>query len=252
MFTGMGLVAFCFIFGISLVGLFLGGRLPEHNRTDATQRTVQNVINILGVLSALVLGLLIAGTKTNYDTRSKEVELFAASVTLLDRELQHFGSQGQEQRDVLRAFTARKAALLWPTNRGAAPTVHDAQTVEMLDKIQAWLRESSAQTDAERASRANALQLVGELQRTSRLLAVQESSQTPPPYIFAVILWVGMLFLGHAIFAPRNTTAVIAFLVCSLSMAMAVNLIMDTDRPFMGFIRASKAPMLQALDLMKP
>jgi hypothetical protein len=35
-------------------------------------------------------------------------------------------------------------------------------------------------------------------------------------------------------------------------MAMAVNLIMDTDRPFMGFIRASKAPMLQALDLMKP
>jgi hypothetical protein len=45
---------------------------------------------------------------------------------------------------------------------------------------------------------------------------------------------------------------VVAFLVCSFSMAMAVNLIMDADRPFAGIIQIPKTAMQQALDLMKP
>jgi hypothetical protein len=252
MFTGMGLLAFCFLFGAALIGLFVGRRLPETNRTEATQRTVQGTISVLGILSALVLGLLIAATKTNYDTRSKEVEQFAADVTLLDRELRHFEPEAKGERDTLRAFTERKLALLWPTERNSVRNTHDGQSVEMLGEIQGWLRARPAANDTERAGQASALQVVDELQRTSRLLAVQDSSQTPPPYIYAVIFWVGTLFFGYAIFAPRNATVVVAFLVCSFSMAMAVNLIMDADRPFAGIIQIPKTAMQQALDLMKP
>ena len=40
--------------------------LPEDNRTDATQRVVGGVMNVVGILSALVLSLLIAGAKGKF------------------------------------------------------------------------------------------------------------------------------------------------------------------------------------------
>jgi hypothetical protein len=76
------------------------------------------------------------------------------------------------------------------------------------------------------------------------------------------------LFLGHClgderrsdltrralqklmIFAPLNAR-VAAMLISSFSVAVAVNLLLDMEQPFAGFIRASEAPTRQALDEMK-
>jgi hypothetical protein len=252
MFTGLGLVAFVCITGASILGFLLQGRLPEHNRTDATQKTVLSVMNVVGILSALVLGLLIAGTKANFDTRTAEVEQFAANLTLLDRELIHFDQEMKDSRDLLRAFTTRKITLTWPKHRGDVPVTHDPQTVEELDDIQQRLRAWTPQPEAQRDGRANALQLVGELKRTSRLLAIQQSDQTPRPFFIAVTFWLSMLFLSHALFAPLNSTAAAAMLVGAFSVSLALNLIFDTERPFVGFVRISPAPMQQALSLMNP
>ena len=252
MFTGIGLLAFCFIFGAAMIGLFVGRKLPESHRTESTQKTVQNVMNVIGVLSALVLGLLVASTKTNYDTRSREVEQFAADLTLLDRELTHFDQGAKDLRDELRAFTARKIALTWPTERAVGPVMHDAQSIQMLGDLQERLRMWLPRSEIERDGRTNALGLVAELQRTSRLLAVQDSSRTPRPFLIVVILWLSMLFFSYGVFAPRNATAVIAMLICAFSVSIAANLIFDTDRPFSGFIRIPPTAMQQALDEMKP
>jgi Protein of unknown function (DUF4239) len=252
MFTGIGLMAFCCTFGAALVGLLLSGVLPDSNRTKATKKAVQNTMSVLGILSALVLGLLVADTKASFDTSSKEVEQFAANLTLLDRELMHFEQETKDARDELRAFTTRKIALTWPADRRLEPVMHDAQTVQMLDDIQKQLRAWTSQTEIQREGRKNALQLIDELKRTSHLLAVQQNNQTPPAFLIVVIFWLSMLFLSYAIFAPLNTAAVVAMLVCSLSVSIAVNLIFDMDRPFAGFIRVSATPMLQALDQMKP
>src|SRR5580704_5983524 len=139
MFTGLGLVAFfCIVVGAA-IGFVLQSRLPEDSRTEATQRTVGGVMNVVGILSALVLGLLIAGAKANFDTRSGEVEQFAANLTLLDRELAHFGQELKGLRETLRAFTARKIALTWP-HRGDASAAHDPETVQELDDISQKLR----------------------------------------------------------------------------------------------------------------
>ncbi len=98
MFAGIGLISFCCIFGAGVAGLLLRKILPEDQRTDATQKTVQTMMNVVAILAALVLGLLIASTKTSFDTRNKEIEQFSANLTLLDRELMHLG---QEQKDRL-------------------------------------------------------------------------------------------------------------------------------------------------------
>jgi hypothetical protein len=251
MFTGIGLIAFGCIFGAASLGLFLGHCLGAERRSDPTRKAVQKLMTVIGILSALVMGLLIADSKANFDLRNREVEQFAANLTLLDRELMHFGSDATQARDLLRGYTARKIELTWPKDREAKPAMHDAQSVQMIDGVQQWLRAMTPRTEVQREGRSNALKLVAELQQTSRLLAVQQDSPTPKPFVVVVIFWVSMLFLSYAIFAPLNATVVAAMLISSFSVAVAVNLILDMEQPFAGFIRASDAPMRQALDEMK-
>jgi hypothetical protein len=250
MFTGIGLIAFCCTFGAALIGLFLGSRLTPADRTKETHRAVRDIVRILSLLSALVLGLLLADTKASFDMRSKEVEEFASDLTLLDRELMHFGQDGAAARDALRAFTIRKIALTWPSDR-SAPVLHDAQTVQLLDDVQEKIRTWAPQAEAQREARKNALKLVTELKRTSRLLAVQYGGRTPRAFLIAVIFWLSILFLSFALFAPRNLPVTAALLACSISVSIAVNLIFDVERPFSGFIRVSSEPMQEALQQMK-
>jgi hypothetical protein len=80
-----------------------------------------------------VLGLLIASTKTNFDTRSKEIEEFSANLTLLDRELMRLGQEQKDVRALLRDFTARKIAQTWRAGVNPPPDTDDARTVQMLD-----------------------------------------------------------------------------------------------------------------------
>jgi hypothetical protein len=252
MFTGIGLVAFCCIFGAGLAGLLLQNILPQNQRTEATQKMVQITMNVVAILAALVLGLLIASTKTSFDTRSKEIEQFSANLTLLDRELLHFGQEQKDIRALLRDFTTRKIAQTWPTDHSSQPAVNDVQTVQMLDDIEDRLRVLTPQTEMARLARSSALQLAGELKRTNRLLTVQESGRTPRPFLVAVIFWVSVLFISYAIFAPFNATVIATMLVAALSVSIAVNLIFDMDQPFLGFVKVSSAPMQQALEKMKP
>ena len=208
MLTGIGLIAFCCIFGAGVAGFLLRTMLPEDQRTDATQKTVQTMMNVVAILAALVLGLLIASTKTSFDTRSKEIEQFSASLTLLDRELMHLGEEQKDVRALLRDFTARTIAQTWRTGANPSPVANDAETVQMLDDIEDRLRALTPQVEVQRAARSSALQLTGELKRTSRLLAVQESGQTPRFFLVVVIFWLSILFVSYTIFAPLNATVV--------------------------------------------
>jgi hypothetical protein len=177
------------------------------------------------------------------------VQQFASNLTLLDRELSLSQPEAKDLRGALRAFTTRKMALTWPPDH-TAPVMHDAETVRILEDIQQKMRASEPLTAAEREGRNDALQLVGELKRTSRLLAVQQTIRAPLLFLVVVIFWLSALFLSHAIFAPFNRVVVAALLISSFSVSLAVNLIFDMDQPFVGFIRVSPAPMQQALDQM--
>jgi hypothetical protein len=113
MFTGIGLVAFIFIFGFGAAGLFLGKLLPKDHHSDATQKTVQMAMSTVGILAALVLGLLIASAKNNLDTGNREIEQFSTCLILLDREAAHLGAEAAPIRGLLRTFTEQKIAQTW-------------------------------------------------------------------------------------------------------------------------------------------
>jgi hypothetical protein len=252
MFSGIGLIAFSCICCAALAGFLIGRRLSEDNRSEGTQRVVQLVMNVVGILTALVLGLLIASTKTNFDTTSNQVEQFATNLALLDRELIQLGPDARPVRDLLREFSSRKIALVWPAERWTRPKLHDNETDEMLDDMQGRLRSSSPQNEAQRMTRAEALRILGELKRTNRLLAVQVNIRTPLPFLAVVIFWLCVLFLSYAAFAPVNKVVLGAMIISAASVSIALNVIIDMDRPFVGIIKISSASMRQALDDMKP
>ncbi len=91
MFTGVGLLAFVCICCAVCAGHLLGRKLPEDSRSDASQKVLQSATGIVGILTALVLGLMIANSKANFDTTNNEFEQFAANLSLLDGDLARVG-----------------------------------------------------------------------------------------------------------------------------------------------------------------
>jgi hypothetical protein len=155
MFTGIGLIAVFSIGCAAALGFFIGRRLlSDDSRSDHTQKTVQMVMTNVSILSALVLGLLVASAKTNFDTTTSEVEQFAASLSLLDRDLVLVGAETGTLRDSLRDFTAKMLALTWPKEYGASSAASRAEAEQILDNMQQRLRASEAQPNQARLASA--------------------------------------------------------------------------------------------------
>lgn len=251
MFTGSGLVAFCCIFAPGLAGLALGRILPQDQASEATHKAVQLTMSVVGLLAALVLGLLVASAKSSLDTSSKEVEQFGTSLVLLDRDAVHLGSEAVPVRALLRAFTEEKITQTWTQTWTEDPAAADhSRTVKLLEDIQARVRAFVPQTDTEREARTSSLRLIDDIKQNSRLLAVQQSRHVPRFFLIVVVFWLGVLFFSYGVFSPPNAVVIAAMVIAAFSVSAAVNLIIDMDHPFAGYIAVSKVPMQQALDSM--
>lgn len=79
------------IFGCLLVGALAGmglrGIIPQHHLDPDTRDLIKLGVGLIGTMSALVLGLLVASTKGSYDTKRSELAQMAGNAILLDRVL---------------------------------------------------------------------------------------------------------------------------------------------------------------------
>src|SRR5262245_32129603 len=94
------------VFGSGLLGLFLRSVLPEQHLQEDSVGMVRLCTGVIATLAALVLGLLVALAKTNYDRVNDEVTQAATATVLLDRTLAQFGPQTNEARSLLRTAVA--------------------------------------------------------------------------------------------------------------------------------------------------
>jgi hypothetical protein len=82
--------------------------LPKHHLTDQTKSVVTVSMGVVGTLTALVLGLLIAAASSSFNTKNQEVVLIAADVIRTDRLLRRYSPEAEGLRDLLRRYTAMK------------------------------------------------------------------------------------------------------------------------------------------------
>jgi hypothetical protein len=67
------------------------------------------------------------------------------------------------------------------------------------------------------------------------------------PYLIVLVFWLSLIFVSFSLFAPTNSTVIGILLACALSVAGAIFLILELDRPFQGLLQISSAPLTNTL-----
>jgi hypothetical protein len=241
----MGATLFVCMVGGALGGMLLRARLPDHHVSKETEDIVRLTAGTVATLTALTLGLLIASAKNAFDTKEAELTQFAADLVLIDRGLSHYGPEAKAARSLLRRYAASKIEAMWPHESSDPGQAADRWS--LMEAMQDELRTLTPADDAQGWLRDKALDASADMAKTHWLLDVQKGSSIVEAFVLVLVLWLVIMFVSFGLFAPRNATAIVALLVCSLSIAGAVFLILEMDQPLEGLVYFSSAPMREAL-----
>jgi len=242
------LIVFGCVFGGAMLGVWLRTILPEHHLNADTKEVVKLGVGLIGTMTALVLGLLVASAKGSFDTQRAELTQWSANVILLDRILAHYGPETAEIRGSLKVAVGRMVDQIW-SKGGEETSATDSQLARrevMFDKLQ----ELTPHNDSQRAIQSQAENMAIKLAETRWLLFEQSGSSISVPFLVVVVFWLTILFVSFGLFAPRNGTVIVTLLVSAMSVAGAIFLILELDHPFSGAIQISSAPVRSALAVL--
>lgn len=229
------------------VGVWLRSVLPDPHLDADSKDVVKMGTGLVAAVTGLVLGLLTASAKSTYDGQRATLHQLAANVVVLDRLLAHFGPEGSETRDLLRKSVVSSIDHLWPANAYQPSGLDDPAFGASATALVESIRSLPAEGEARQTSKSQALQLSLELGRGRWQLHRWEDSSLPMPFLVVLNFWLAVLFLSFGLFTPRNATVLTVLFVCALSVAGALFLIVELDRPFGGLVRISSAPLQNAL-----
>jgi len=236
-------IIFCCLCVGALAGMRLRAILPKHHLDSDTKDLIKLGVGLIGTMSALVLGLLVASTKNAYDTKQSELAVMAGNVILLDQVLAHYGTETSDARAALRTTVVGMEA---GGSRNRLAQLGRAARVDregLFDKIQSL----TPQADAQRTLKSEAESLALTLGQTRWLLFAQSGTSISTPFLVIVIFWLTVLYLSFGLFAPSNLTALTTLVVSALSVAGAMFLILDLDHPFSGLMQIPDTPLRNAL-----
>jgi hypothetical protein len=172
----------------------------------------------------------------------------ATNVILLDRALAHYGPEAAPARSQLRQMISALIDHLWPPDGSPAGGLGDEVITTDAGLIYDAIRELTPQDEAHRGLQAQALQNSAELARTRWQLCQRDDGSLPIPFLVVLAFWLFVLFASFGLFSAPNATVITVLVVCALSVAGAVFLIVDLDQPFEGLIQVSSAPLRGALE----
>jgi len=241
----IGAVAFAFIFGSALLGMFAARRLPTHHLTPDIRTAVSAAAAVVGTLSALVLGLMITTASGTYSSAAHEVTEISVDLIRMDRMLRRYGPPADQARVELRAYTSAKTGELFP-GAGESPAT-DASTLATLESLQDALITLSPATPLQTWLRTEALKLSDDVGHARWMLAQQIAGGVAPAFLVLLIFWLGIVFAGVGLFSPVNATAITSLGLCALAVAAGIAMILELQTPFRGLVQVSPTPMLRAL-----
>ena len=239
-------IVFACVFAGALLGMLLRRILPRHHLSEDSKDIVKLGMGLIATMAALVLALLIASAESSHDTQSKGVTEMAADFILLDRTLTRYGPETKEMRSLIPVTVA---AILDQTWMG------DAYRSENLDRALGAgaepffqkMRHLEPRDDFQRAVYAQALQIGMELGQKRSLLLEETGGSIPAPFLVMLVFWLTLIFASFGLFAPTNSTVIAILFACALSVAGAIFLILELDRPFQGLLQISNTPLRDAL-----
>lgn len=239
------------VFAVVMLAATLGGylrtRLPGHHLETDTKDTVKTGVGLLATLSSLLLGLTLSSAKESFDTLSEQLQTTSVKVALLDEKLRLLGPAAAPLRERLRQEVGRRADQLRDGQAPgmASPASGEASTTMV--RFQHALASLAPATEQDRATLAAAHGLADDLERIGFLSRTHTGSPVILPLLVLIVFWFGVITLGLNLFAPRNGTIRTLNVLCAVSVAGAIFLILEMDHPFGGIIRLSPEPLQEAV-----
>jgi hypothetical protein len=243
-------IAFACIFAGILLGMILRAALSEKHLSAESKDLVKLGMGLIGTMTALVLGLLIASAKGSFDAQRNGLAQMSGNLIFLDRTLARYGPESSDARQMLRASTADMLQRTWPEENlepGQQPRVKSG-TEGRYEGIYDKLQELAPKNENQRALQAQALKVATDIGQSRWVLFAQKGSSIPRPFLVVMVAWLTLILASFSLFAPPNATVFVTLLICALAVSSAIFLILELDRPFEGMIQISSAPLRSALE----
>lgn len=229
-----------------MAGLVL--QLPEKHLAVETKEVVRLGTGLVATIAALVLGLMISSAQSRFDSVNDELLENSARVLMLDRALSEYGPEAQDARALVRKSYERRIRMLFSGRaREEARAEEGRRAVAHEESLDGKLAALAPHSPAQQALQSRAQELTGEIELTRALMHVQSEEGLPPVLLVVLVVWLAVIFVTFGLFAPRNATVVITLLVCAMSAAGAIFLILELNTPFDGVITVSSVPLEETL-----
>jgi hypothetical protein len=246
------LIVTCIVFGAlcagAILGMVLRTLLPEHHLEAESKDLIKVAMGLIGTMSALVLGLLVASAKNSFDTQRNGVAQLAGNVMFLDRTLARYGPESAEVRSALRSAVQDTIERTWPSqNKQADPSGDKPRTAGRHEMLFEQLQALAPKNDNQRAMQAQAIKTATDIGQARWLLYAQEGNAIPTVFLAVMVSWLALIFASFTLFAPKNITAVITLLICIFVVSSSIFLILELDHPFEGVMQIPSTPLQNAL-----
>jgi hypothetical protein len=244
------------------LGVFIGPRLPERHRTRETVELMQLTIGMLATFAAIVLGLLTASVKQDYDSAARDRQHYALDLTQLDSCLRDFGGpDSAAARQEMISYVAAVIASTWPKEPrpegmaypstlhmplvGASPVL-----ARIMDEVGVDVSRLSG-TDSYHVKVAGLCLDRYRNVTQARLGVIEDArSQLYDPFYQLLVFWLMIMFVCFGLVAPRNSLSLAIIVVSALSLSSVIFVIIDLSRPYSGFFSIPSTTMRNALNAM--
>jgi hypothetical protein len=240
----ISLIVFLFIFGGALLGFVLHTVLPERHLGPESRQVVTLGMGVIGTMSALVLGLLVASAKGTYDAQNNELMDASSKIIFLDDILADYGPEAKEARNVLRSTVEEAINRIWPQERKQHARIEGQRSIE---RFFLEIQQLTPQDDVQRTIKAQAMTTAISLMQTRSLAVAQQGISTSMPLLVMLVFWLTINFISLGLFAPRNGTVIATLFLCALAVSGAILLILELSTPLSGLFHLSSTPLRLAL-----
>ncbi len=258
------LVVFAAMCASAMMGFFIHSRLPERHRSPESIALVQLMITLLVTFTAIVLGLLTTSVKAGFDAAYSARGDDAAQLAQLDRCLRDYGPETTPIREQLRGYVAAVIASTWPDEPrpvGVAipdpskmPRIGEAPLLsDILSKVGRSLYGLQPTDAVHRTLMAACVEQYSDLLKARWKVIEGARPSFSPPFYWVLVIWLSILFGSFGLTARPNAMVATMTVLCALSIAIAVFVILDMDEPYGGLFGVPSTAMRNALvDMMRP
>jgi ABC-type multidrug transport system fused ATPase/permease subunit len=248
----MSVIVFACVIAGAFLGMFLRNALPKRHLSEATKDVVKLGTGLIGTITGLVLGLLIASANGTYGTENSQVQQMTVNIVVLDQTLAQYGAETVSARNLMRRAVTSMVDRIWRENAApsgeSAPFEATAAGSSLFDEI----LQLSPQNDRQRSLQARAIGTLQEIAKTRLLLFTEAGAAIPVPFLVVLIFWLAIIFASFSLFADNNATTVVALCIFALSASAAIFLILELGQPFTGLMEISSEPLRNALAPLSP